>query len=131
MKTMKMILAAGMTLVLTVAAFAELPPGSYDKMRKEAPEVLIVEVTKITPTKNGKVTKYTTEVKVLSFEKSDSKLKKGDTITITYENVEGPFAGARQVPPLEKGGVYPAFLRKEGNTFIPAAAGMSFSIASE
>jgi hypothetical protein len=67
------------------------------------------------------------EAKILEAERAGS-LKKDDLIVIRYSisaaDLEGP--GARPVPILERGGVYPAFLN-----YTPAAYGESFKMTPE
>ena len=52
-----------MTLITPLAVYAELPPGSYDTLRAEAPEVLIIEVMQV-KTKAEKQNQ--TEVRVMA-----------------------------------------------------------------
>lgn len=121
----------GLVFGLSGTTRAELPPGSYDKLRKGAKEVLIIEIKTIKPKVGATSTEYTVEANVRSVETSDTKLTKRSTITIVYTVHKPPYAGPRQVPDLEKGGLYPAFLEKVDGNYVPAAHGMSFSIASE
>jgi hypothetical protein len=73
------------------------------------------------------------EAKILEAERAGS-LKKDDLIVIRYSisaaDLEGP--GARPVPILERGGVYPAFLNPQTDgTYTPAAYGESFKMTPE
>lgn len=114
---------------------AELPPGSYDNLRLNAPEALVIEVMNVgrkLSTQNG--TAVIVQAKVLTVERSKTGLKKGDLISIHYTRMEqSGVVGPRQVPLLEKGGIYPAFLQKgtKGKIYAPAAYGDSFKMTPE
>lgn len=115
-------------LALSTSVHAELPPGSYDKLRSGADEAVTIQVTKVTLGADGTVG---LKAKVLGVERSKGGLKKGDTISITYKGGERKEAGTTPVPLLEQDGVYPAFLNKKGDEFEPAAHGWSFKMTQE
>jgi hypothetical protein len=116
---------------------AELPPGSYDKLRSEAQDAIIIEVESVTAKelKSG-WTEVILKARVLAVERSKSALKRGSMITIRYQSRDPnkvKFVGPRPVPILEKGEIYPAFLNgNEGmRVFEPAAFGLSFVMTPE
>jgi hypothetical protein len=128
--------------VLPIAK-AELPPGSYDKLRKGAGEMLVIEIIGV---KQRTVPNYQIEVtlqaKVLKVEQSLTGLKPGAEVVISYTERDlvnrplsagPPPTGARPVPILERGSVYPAFLNRasNGKSYEPAAYGESFRMMPE
>ena len=121
-------------VVLGTETRAELPPGSYDKLRAEAQEALTVEVLSV-ETKELEVgkTEVVAEMKVTAVKRSKAELKRGDTLTVKYVHIDPTklqgFAGPRPVPILKKGKTYPAFLNKNEDeaTYEPAAYGESFT----
>lgn len=125
------ILALCCGLLLPAFASAELPPGSYDQLRREAEEAVVIQVTSVRVERNGDYKQVTLGARVLRVGRSQSGLAQGDTITIKYEVSMVPFPGPRPVPILNKGQTYPAFLRSRGNSYEPAAYGMSFDARRE
>lgn len=129
--------ALGVVIVLGSIAYAELPPGSYDKLRADAEEAVIIEVTAVTAKTSGAKTSVRVEAKLLGVERSKAKLKSGQRITIDYQSIDikktRGFAGPRQAPILKQGGVYPAFLNKVEDKagFELAAYGASFEMTPE
>ncbi len=128
--------AVALATVPATHVFAELPPGSYDACRKEAPEALVVKVSKV---KSDKAAAGETNVNavctVLRVERSGSGLATGKEITISYTipDTRDGFAGPRIPPMLKQGEVYPAFLQKaeEGAGYDLAAYGESFTMTPE
>jgi hypothetical protein len=118
-------------LAVTISVNAELPPGSYDKLRAEAEEVLVIQVTKVVVVMNANQKDVTVEAKVLGVEKSSSGLIKAETIKIKYSIQLGSFAGPQQAKVLEAESVVPAFLKKSGATYGLAAFGKSFTMTPE
>jgi hypothetical protein len=119
-------------------AKAELPPGSYDKLREGATEILVIEIMavqqKVIP---GNKVEVTLQAKVLGVEQSRTGLKPGAQMVISYTEFD-PKAknrppGARPVPILERGSIYPAFLNRasNGKSYEPAAYGESFRMMPE
>lgn len=132
---MNRLLALGLFLTLTLslvaAASAELPPGSYDKLRKEAQEALIIEVTDVTTTLvAGGTNQVIVKAKVLAVERSTAGLKKGDSIRIQYET-HPPMPGPKPIPLLKAEEILPAFLNAKGRAYEPAAHGWSFVMTPE
>ena len=129
-------LAATFVLMLS-SARAELPPGSYDALCKEAQDAIIIEVESVTAKKlKAGWTDVVLTARVVHVERSKAALKNGARITIRYEsrdptkvNIPGP----RPVPVLKKGETYPAFLNGNEGTkvFEPAAFGESFIMTPE
>lgn len=135
-RLLAVVLVAFMATLVHQAARAELPPGSYDKLRAEAPEALVIEVSSVEKQEiePGKIA-VTVEASVLAVERSKDGVKKGDKITIKYTHIDTTviknWAGPRPIPILAKGGVYPAFLKKDGKVFTPVAHGESFRMTPE
>jgi hypothetical protein len=132
--TLRLALAI-LTLVFTCrASFAELSPSYYKKLQQEAPESLVITVLSInmveTSEPQRKKIAVSVEAQVEKVERSNSDLKRGSTIHISYVHYrhELPPPGASEVPILNKGQVYPAYLTKNKNedVYAPAAGGFSF-----
>ena len=134
--------SALLVLALLVAgmspARAELPPGSYDALRRDAEEALIIEVEAVhTKEVRAGMTNVMVEARVVAVERSRAGLKKHGKLTIRYESVDRaklatPMAGPRTLPVLRKGESYPAFLKDMGKgEFEPAAYGESFAMTPE
>ena len=125
-----------LTLLLGIPpARAEIPGDAYNKLRIEAAEALMIEVSSVKENKGDKgASDVTVEAKVLAAERTKSGLKKGDVVVIRYVNIDlkaaPDFAGPSQTPVLKQGEVYPAFLnrQKDQTTFEPAAYGESFKM---
>jgi hypothetical protein len=122
--------------ICTSLAVAELPPGSYDTCRKEAPEALIVKVSSVKKANapDGATT-VTAVCTVLRAERSASGLAPGKEITISYTipDTKNGFAGPRIPAMLKQGEVCPAFLQKaeQGSGYDLAAYGESFTMTPE
>jgi len=110
---------------------AELPPGTYDQLRIDADEALVLQVTSVKIVTSENYKNVTVQAKVLRVARSKSGLTKGDTVTLKYEVSTIPFPGPRPIPILQKNVIYPAFLKKRGGNFEPAAYGESFNSRSE
>lgn len=119
--------------VWAVAVHAELPPGSYDSLRAEAPEALIIEVVGVrSAPKPSNSTEVVARARVLHVERTKAGLKSGAMIEIRYTRPNASIPGPRPIPVLSEKSVSPAFLRKgEGKEFEPAAYGMSFIMTPE
>lgn len=134
--TLALATAVAIVGVLTTSAVAELPPGSYDTCRKEAPEALIVKVSSVKKT-NGPdgATNVAAVCTVLRAERSASGLAPGKEITISYTipDTKNGFVGPRVPVMLKQGEVCPAFLQKaeEGSGYDLAAYGESFTMTPE
>ena len=116
---------------------AELPPGSYDRLRREAQDAIIIEVESVTARElKAGWTDVTMTARVVYVERSKAVLKNGARITIRYESRDPNkvnFPGPRPIPILKKGETYPAFLNGNEGTkvFEPAAFGESFVMTPE
>ncbi|HQR07635.1 MAG TPA: hypothetical protein PLN21_12480 [Gemmatales bacterium] len=117
--------------ILPAIAWAELPPGTYDQLRREAEEALVIQITSVRVERDGDYKNVTLEARVLRVGRSKSGLAKDDNITIKYEVSMVPFPGPRPVSILNRNQTYPAFLKSNGNTYEPAAYGMSFNSRPE
>lgn len=124
---------AALLCLMTVAGltYAELPPGSYDKLRAEADDALVIQVTGVNVDTKSTAREVTVQAKVLGVERSKSGLKKGDNITFNYRISTVQVPGPRPIPLLVKGDVYPAFLKTMGKSLEPAAYGESFKMTPE
>lgn len=118
-------------LSLSTTVHAELPPGSYNKLRAEAEEAVIIQVKGVQIALMGGDKSVTVEGKVLAVERSKNGVKKGDTVIITYTILDKPVVGPLPVPLLEKDDVYPAFLNKNDKNYEPAAYGWSFKMTPQ
>ena len=115
-----------------VLGLAALPPGSYDKLKDEASDVLRVKIAKaeVKQAKGGlQDVVYTAEV--LSVRRSKSGHKRGDTVQIVSYRLEPgapPLAGPGVPPQLKAGWKGTAFLNqgKDEKSLKPAAYGQSF-----
>lgn len=114
------------------AAHAELPPWVYKERQDKAPEALVIKVRSVkareTEEPKVKVTEFTIEAEVEKVERSATKLSPGSTIKIVYSRSEysQPIVGPSEIPALKEGQTYPAYLSREGETYLPAAGGYSF-----
>jgi len=128
-------LSLALLLSATSSLHAELPPGSYDNLRNQADEALIIQVESVQSQVRDEKREVTVVAKVLKVERSRAKLTKGNELTIKYEIFQGnAFAGPRQAKVLEQGEIYPAFLTgpdKPEDPFQLAAHGMSFTMTPE
>ena len=123
-----------MTLITPLAVYAELPPGSYDTLRAEAPEVLIIEVMQVkTKAEKQNQTEVMVIAKVLYVEHTVSRLRAGSNIEIIYTRSNTSVPGPRPIPVLTDRSIVPADLKKSpsGPAFEPAAHGMSFVMKPE
>jgi hypothetical protein len=121
-------------LALNGTANAELAAEVYQRWQGEAPEQLRIEVlcvqTCSRPFPNFTDVTVTVCARVKVVERSATHLRPDRVIWIRYRRQEYKtlIAGPRQVPLLEAGQTYPAYLEKdgEGPCFHPAAGGASF-----
>lgn len=117
------------------AGRAELPPSVYKGRQEKAPESLVIRVLSVRTEESDEPQlirlAVTLEARVERVNRSRSGLKRGDVIRIRYEHrrYREPRAGPSEVPVLEKGRAYPAYLSKSGRgrEYAPAAGGYSFS----
>ncbi|HRH96854.1 MAG TPA: protease complex subunit PrcB family protein [Prosthecobacter sp.] len=109
------------------SAHAELPPYVYAEWQAKSPEVLTLQAQEVT-NDGGAIT---VSAKVTAVERSDSSLKPGDTIRISYHSVKQTMPGPSEAAILEKGKSYRAYLSKNetGGDYGLAAKGHSFAAA--
>jgi hypothetical protein len=93
--------------VLGGSVHAELPPGAYAKLKKEAKEVLQLQVVKIQKVRQDESVQYfTCDAKVVAVERSAAGYKKGDAIQLetyyVYDRSRG-FTGPLSPPRLPVG----------------------------
>jgi hypothetical protein len=125
------------TIALSVAAVtarAELPPGAYEKLKKDATEVLTVKILKV-KTPEGRKGHFLVllTAQVLGVTRSKSGVEEGQTISIASYHVtekarkEG-FVGPRIPPLLPVGWEGKVYLNKKQDqkVFDLAAYGESF-----
>jgi len=123
-------LAIFTTLLLTLQA--ELPPYVYENYQKNAPEALTISIKKVkTSLISFSKKSVTVTAKVLRVQRTKSKVKRGDTITIIYNSTfwkPNGWVGPSSLPVLKEDQTYRAFLRKgeENNYYYPDARGKSF-----
>lgn len=130
-----MVLAA--FLLAANVAFAELPPYVYIERQKKAPEALTIRVlsvrTRETDGEQFKTIAVTVRARVLKVQRTATKLRRNSEIEIQYVHREHkvPIAGPSEVPILDRGREYPAFLVKDGKarSYSPAAGGWTFARA--
>lgn len=116
-------------LLISVATTrAELPPAAYAKYQADAPEALDLHVRAVNVI-GSKPSTVTVDADVIGVTRSAAGLKIGDVIQIHYTSHVGEMiAGPSPMPILQMDDHCPAFLKKEGSTFVPAAGGRSFMI---
>jgi hypothetical protein len=106
-------------------------------MQQAAPEVLTIKVHKVDSRREkqewGTRTFVSVVARVVSVQRTQSKLKAGQFIRINYSRDQHtqPLAGPGLVPLLKVWQEVPAFLRKnKDRTYAPAAGGFSFETVS-
>jgi hypothetical protein len=113
---------------------AELPPGSYEKLKADAQEKLKIRITQVHEKEISKrKLEVTFKAEVLEVLRSDSGLKPGDMIMIHSYRWTGSYAGPKNPPLLPVGWVGTAFLNRlesssedGGDNYSLAAYGASF-----
>jgi hypothetical protein len=117
---------------------AELPPKEYDDLRAKAAEALVIQVDAVESKPKSLLDRssFTETVKatVIGVNRTLSKVKEGETITIIYHRPVPADGWVGPSPPaqLKEGWKYNAWLAKsEGATFTISARGMSFSKTSD
>jgi hypothetical protein len=129
---MRRFLAILLACATCLPLFAELPPSAYEKMQKESPEVLRINVLRVdSQPETPETTQVTLLAQVVKVGRSSAGVKPGDLITIKYDVTERPkgWAGPGEVPVPEIDTETVAFLRplEIPGDFAPAAGAMSFS----
>jgi hypothetical protein len=132
---MRLLIVALLAAFFASSARAEIAPMFYERMQKEAPEALAVDVVAVDQTEKkdneGTVTSLVVQARVRQVERSASGVKPGDVVTIVYSVTEfvAPRPGMGSPPILKKGQSVMAYLKKEekGERFELAAHGRSFA----
>jgi hypothetical protein len=119
-------------LAATCPLRAELPPSAYQERQDQAPEALVIRVRKV-EVRERKEEKWTethfvVRAEVEKVQRTASSLSPGSLLEIHYSrrSYTEPIAGPSEVAALKEGQVCPAYLRKEGGAYVPAAGGYSF-----
>ena len=116
-----------MLLVLTGLLGAELPPEAYERMKKNAEEVVDLTVVDVKHQFWIFRKKEWVQAKVTKVHRSKSGLKVGDLVEISYRFAPlGDAVGPAPIPQLDKGERYKSWISKRGKLFAPAAKGSSF-----
>lgn len=105
---------------------AELPPQYYDKLQKNAPEILQIYVDEVSQV-NSEDLQVSAEIRAIK--RSTIGLKEGEKITIYYTRVKRPFGAVGPSNPwlVKKGYLYTAYLQCDANRSCEIAArGKSF-----
>lgn len=140
-QSLRLLVLAGLVgAALAPRLYAELPPAAYEDMRKKAPVVANILVTRVTsalPPEAARATpekaaqmgvSITVQARVLKVQRGQ---KLGATLAIDYEHPYRPpgFVGPGLIPRLEPGQIYTAYLNRDAATpglFLPAAGARSF-----
>lgn len=133
MKRLLACLFALLAAFSTPALRAELPPSAYEKMQSDAPEVLRIQVLRVTqqPDSDASTTDVSVLAQIVKVGRSATKLKPGDMITVNYKVVSHPagWVGPGEVPVLKENAESVAYLKAiQGGEqeYAPAAGAMSF-----
>ena len=127
--------AVGLLVTISCgAAYAELPPGAYKKLKKEAKEVLQLQVVNIRKLRQDESVQYfICDAKVVAVERSAAGHQKNDSIqfeTFYVYDRSGGFAGPQSPPRLRvnwRGRVYLNPPVDDGSKVLSLAAyGQSF-----
>ena len=118
-----------LALVFGAVAQAELPPGSYDKLKAGAQEKFKIKIVGVE--QQGKDPKMTVifTAEVLQVERSATGVKPGDRITIQSYHWTKSYAGPKNPPVLPEGWEGVAYLNKakgSNKNYRLAAYGGSF-----
>lgn len=127
------VVLACFTFLLTSTARAALSPGHIEKMKAEASEVFVIEVTAVDIAVNGFATKIIYTAKVTAVTRSKNGVKAGQTIKIqSYDKTELiPKPGPVKPPRLKVGWKGKAYTRfdKKTKRYSIAVYGHSFEPA--
>lgn len=120
-------------LLTNSIGYCELPPGSYEKLKNEASEVLKVEILNVQTNPPDKNVIFT--ARVIEVKRSKTQLKKGQDIRIHSYHWTVPYRGPVNPPLLAKGWSGIVYLNKgtnqpgaedKENDYCIAAYGRSF-----
>jgi membrane-associated protease RseP (regulator of RpoE activity) len=124
--------------LLPLPVHAELPPGAYEELLKNAEEVLELKITKVTQTdeSSADTMRFVCDATVVGVDRSKSGIKRGDTIQfdsyyVTEAVRQRGWAGPRIPPRLSAGQTWKVSLNpgEAGKPFELAAYGRSFQPA--
>ena len=118
-----------LAVVFGAIAQAELPPGSYDKLKAGAQEKLKIKIVGVEQQGKGPRMKVIFTAAVLQVKCSATGLKPGDHITIQSYRWTKSYAGPKNPPVLPKGWEGVAYLNKaksSNKNYRLAAYGESF-----
>jgi hypothetical protein len=127
------LIALALFLLGLGSAHAELPPSAYEAMQKRASDFIQIEVLRvdIEPGDQPNQQRIVATALVSEVTRSQSDLKPGDFVTITYVVTEHPegWVGPGEIPILAEKEQTIAYLTKNDATgeFTPAAGRMSFA----
>lgn len=112
--------------------YGRLPPSAYIQMQRDAPEVLRINVIRVTrDAKSLSAAEITIVAEVLRVGKTATGLDSGDLITISYTVTDrgANWTGPAEIPILEEGTETIAYMRQaeQSTDYEPAAGAMSFS----
>ena len=117
---------------------ADLSPREYRRMQREAPEDLRIEVLAVRERplrEREREFEIVVDAKVRRINRTAARIRDGEVIKITYirHRRERPLPGPGELPLLEQGKSYPAFLMKADGPrlFKPAAGSFSFERLEE
>jgi hypothetical protein len=120
------------SVALAAAAYAELPPGSYERLKTDAQEKLKIKILTVEKKTQGERrldVQFTAEV--FEVERSRSGLRPGDTIQIKSYHWTKGYVGPKNPPLLPVGWIGIAYLNKadgsgKNRIYTLAAYGDSF-----
>jgi hypothetical protein len=123
-KSIKILFMCGslfLVMVMSPSVFksanAELPPGSYERLKAHAQEKLKVKITEVHKEKKSeRKLDVTFKAEVVEVLRSDFGLKPGSRITIHSYRWTGSYAGPKNPPLLSVGWVGMAYLDKLENS---------------
>ncbi len=124
--------AALLFLALSLRLSASLSPSAYESLQTNAPEHLEIQIllAQIEPSADSGVFFVRAEGRVEKVHRSQSGLKEGDIVSITYSVKESPNGqpARGEIPFLVESERRVAYLENSGRPleFRPAAAAMSF-----
>lgn len=124
--------AALLFLALSLRLSASLSPSAYESLQTNAPEHLEIQIllAQIEPSADSGVFFVRAEGRVEKVHRSQSGLKEGDIVSITYSVKESPNGqpARGEIPFLAESERRVAYLENSGRPleFRPAAAAMSF-----
>ena len=126
----RMVCCALILIIAGPPAFGELPPYVYKTMQENAPEHLQIKVLSVKTREGKDQIQVLVEAKVTVVTRSDSHLKVGDIIRISYSHSTSHVPGPSAVPVLVEDHSYEAFLGRYSTpdkSYSPGAGGRSFS----